>query len=157
MLNNTFSAKQDAVPFSLESLLWGGGGQNFQEIFRIPFSSKVLQLYTSLKLFKTKKKKKQPSQQSKFRNAVEKEMRLQSTKKRIQKAQEKENGMVLQKKYAMAESVLIFAALETSNLMIFLQRSKCLRCDAVSLGKCFPAFTRTQHHIPRNCNPQSHH
>jgi len=26
--------------------------------------------------------------------------------------------------------------------MMLLQRSKCLRCDAVSLGKWFPVFTK---------------
>jgi len=40
--------------------------------------------------------------------------------------------------------------------MILLQRSKCLRCDAASLGKRFPLFKRTQKHIPRNFNLQSH-
>jgi hypothetical protein len=40
--------------------------------------------------------------------------------------------------------------------MILLQRSKCLRSDAVSLGKWFPVFKRTEQHIRRNFNPQSH-
>jgi hypothetical protein len=49
-----------------------------------------------------------------------KNWKLQPTENRIQTAQAKEDGALFPKKCAMAESVLIFTALQTSNLVILL-------------------------------------
>lgn len=128
-------------------LSWPEGGiQNFKAFLEYHLPIRWYN-YTLLKVCKARKN----SHHNRLNSELpwKKNWRLHPTRKRIQMAQGKDDGMGFQKKCAMSGSVLIFTALETPSLMIFLQRSKRFRCDAVSLGKWFPVFKRTQHHIQK--------
>ena len=82
----------------------------FHGIFRMPFSSKMIQLYISLMVFKVKKKN-SPHNKVNSETSWKKNCKLQSNTKRIQMAQVKVDGIVFPKKCAIAQSELIFAAL----------------------------------------------